>query len=187
MRPGNQSGGNGAFDDSPLLRTFTLECDTTTRSAKRRPEVHRLMQSPLTCPQCQKTRIVRDGHRYPNGEDIQRFVCKNCGFRFSEPVQGIIRDNKSRHGGDNPHEEYILSLRAVSSQGAGDKPTTELKTVGGDKKTSKTTSDFGQQLMNDGKSESTIRNCCNLIERLESKGIDPLKPEQVKQWLAEQK
>jgi len=64
---------------------------------------------------------------------------------------------------------------------------TEIKTVAGDRTLSKTTSDFEQQLTNDGYAESTIRNCYNLIERLESKGIDPLEPEQVKQFIAEQK
>jgi integrase len=103
-------------------------------------------------------------------------------------ARALFGDNKTCKVRDTKNtQEMELGQSLLQNQAAGDKPTTELKTVGGDKKTSKTTSDFGQQLMNDGKSESTIRNCCNLIERLESKGIDPLKPEQVKQWLAEQK
>jgi integrase len=65
--------------------------------------------------------------------------------------------------------------------------TTELKTVGGNGNISKTTSEFKQQLKNDAYAESTIHNCCNLITRLEGKGIDPLKPELVKQFIAEYK
>ena len=63
---------------------------------------------------------------------------------------------------------------------------TETKTVAGARALSKTTSEFEQQLKNDGKSESTIRNCCNLLTRLENKGIDLLKPEEVKKFIAEQ-
>jgi hypothetical protein len=84
----------------------------------------------------------------------------------------------------NPQERIMTQFSLQNT--AGDKPTTELKTVGGEKKTSKTTSEFQQQLINDGYSESTIRACSNLLIRLESKGIEPLKPEEFKKWLAEQ-
>jgi integrase/ribosomal protein L37AE/L43A len=40
--------------------------------------------SPL-CPQCGSNKLWRDGLRYsPFGDKIQRWLCRNCGFRFSD-------------------------------------------------------------------------------------------------------
>ena len=38
-----------------------------------------------TCPQCKSTNVCKNGMRYlTNGEVIQRWLCKNCGYRFSD-------------------------------------------------------------------------------------------------------
>jgi len=43
--------------------------------------------SPL-CPQCGCSRLWRDGQRVsPFGEVIQRWLCRKCGYRFSDPEQ----------------------------------------------------------------------------------------------------
>jgi len=42
---------------------------------------------PLACPQCNSKRIWKDGLRYErceSREPIQRYLCRDCGFRFSE-------------------------------------------------------------------------------------------------------
>ena len=37
------------------------------------------------CPQCNSMRLYRDGLRYlPNDDPIQRWLCRDCGLRFSE-------------------------------------------------------------------------------------------------------
>jgi integrase len=39
----------------------------------------------ILCPQCGSTEFWKDGLRYlPNGDPVQRFLCRNCGYRFSE-------------------------------------------------------------------------------------------------------
>jgi integrase/predicted RNA-binding Zn-ribbon protein involved in translation (DUF1610 family) len=41
--------------------------------------------SPL-CPQCGSKKVWRDGLRYPMfGDKIQRWLCRDCGLRFSDP------------------------------------------------------------------------------------------------------
>ena len=50
----------------------------------RDPAARSPKQSKLTCPECGSSRIVKDGLRYTNQGDIQRFYCKNCGYRFSK-------------------------------------------------------------------------------------------------------
>ena len=53
------------------------------------PKLSRLHQSPkqpkLKCPQCGSERLYKDGMRYlSNGESVQRWLCRDCYYRFSE-------------------------------------------------------------------------------------------------------
>jgi integrase len=44
-----------------------------------------LKQPQLKCPECSSQSLYKDGLRYlANGETIQRLLCRNCGYRFSE-------------------------------------------------------------------------------------------------------
>jgi rubredoxin len=39
----------------------------------------------VKCPECGFERVFKDGLRhFPNGESIQRWLCRECGFRFTE-------------------------------------------------------------------------------------------------------
>jgi len=38
----------------------------------------------LLCPECKSSRIWKDGIRYTGKGEIQRYICRSCGFRFSE-------------------------------------------------------------------------------------------------------
>jgi integrase/ribosomal protein S27AE len=37
-----------------------------------------------TCPECGSTKTWKDGIRYTNHGDIQRYICRKCGYRFSQ-------------------------------------------------------------------------------------------------------
>jgi len=37
----------------------------------------------VTCPQCHSKRVYHDGLRYLSDRAIQRFLCRDCGYRFS--------------------------------------------------------------------------------------------------------
>ena len=40
----------------------------------------------VKCPVCGSKRVWRDGLRYlTNGEEVQRYICRDCGYRFSDP------------------------------------------------------------------------------------------------------
>ena len=48
-------------------------------------QARRPAQPPRQCPQCSSQLLYRDGIRYLNdGSTIQRWLCRNCGYRFSE-------------------------------------------------------------------------------------------------------
>ena len=38
------------------------------------------------CPECGSRRIWKDGIRYNAGGNVQRYLCRECGYRFSEPT-----------------------------------------------------------------------------------------------------
>ncbi len=37
------------------------------------------------CPQCKSQKVWRDGNRQYYGQKIQRWICRDCGLRFSDP------------------------------------------------------------------------------------------------------
>lgn len=50
--------------------------------------------SPL-CPACSSEKVWRDGLRYPTfGDPIQRWLCRVCGFRFSDP-EGVKKASEA--------------------------------------------------------------------------------------------
>jgi len=50
----------------------------------------------IKCPQCGSERLYKDGLRYlANGEIIQRLLCRNCGYRFSQTNRN--HSDKSQH------------------------------------------------------------------------------------------
>ncbi|MDI6805133.1 MAG: hypothetical protein QMD20_00535 [Candidatus Bathyarchaeia archaeon] len=50
----------------------------------------------LKCPQCNSQSLYKDGLRYlTNGETVQRFLCRKCGYRFSQTNRNC--SDKSQH------------------------------------------------------------------------------------------
>jgi len=48
------------------------------------------------CPECNSNRLYKDGIRYlADGSSIQRWLCRNCGYRFSQPNVKINIATKS--------------------------------------------------------------------------------------------
>jgi len=54
----------------PKLPTAPASSHTTTTPAPR-------------CPECGSQRIGKDGLRYTPYGEIQRYICRNCSYRFS--------------------------------------------------------------------------------------------------------
>jgi len=43
------------------------------------------LAQPPKCPECRSQKVWKDGLRYTKHGDVQRYLCRNCGYRFSEP------------------------------------------------------------------------------------------------------
>ena len=50
----------------------------------------------MICPECGSSKIYKDGLRYTNEGQIQRYLCRVCGFRFSEKSYKECQTNSNR-------------------------------------------------------------------------------------------
>ena len=76
-------GGEVGFHEQDL-RTFGKKQVNGGESVEK---ADRLRQPPkqLKCPQCSSESLYKDGLRYlSSSESVQRWLCRNCGYRFSE-------------------------------------------------------------------------------------------------------
>jgi transposase-like protein len=76
----------------------------------------------IACPQCGSSRTYRDGLRYVDDSAIQRFLCRECGYRFSE------RHMVSKASKANIGERQVCAIL----QEAKNLSATESKTVAGE-------------------------------------------------------
>jgi len=51
----------------------------------RKSHLARPPAQPPKCPECTSQRVWKDGTRYTRHGDVQRYLCRNCGYRFSDP------------------------------------------------------------------------------------------------------
>jgi hypothetical protein len=97
------AGGKVAFTGNGSLRKRlnSRKLDSSGRDpAARSPK-----QPKLTCPECGSKRLVCDGLRYLKDDSkVQRWLCKECGLRFSEPH----RDSTPASHGEKPSRENIF-------------------------------------------------------------------------------
>ena len=153
----------------------------------------RLRQPPkqpkLKCPQCLSDRLYKDGMRYlSDGGVVQRWLCRNCGYRFSEkPLQPLQNNSKQSL---NSYCAVVTGYRlsAILQEAKKLDYTTETKTVVGDKtklaidnptiKGKLLEYEFWMQKQN--LSPETIRLNRTCLKMLTLNGADLLDPESTK-------
>ena len=75
----------------------------------------------IKCPECGSSFLYKDGFRYTIEGQIQRYLCRSCGFRFSEPkVEFNIRCkvSKTLDPIDNSHKGRVLSSSRTVQESA---------------------------------------------------------------------
>jgi integrase len=132
----------------------------------------------LCCPECGSDRLFRDGQRcLYDGESVQRWLCKCCGYRFSISP---IKDDKTNRG------HQLCALVRVKKLDSA----TETKTVAGDSEklpqnAKGLIAQFLAYLEKEGYSEET--QYPNILRRLSKLGADLHDPESVKEVIGRQK
>lgn len=62
-----------------------LDKKAGSKNSGKSAEPKRPAQPPIKCPECGSTKTWKDGLRYTNLGTVQRYICRNCAYRFSDP------------------------------------------------------------------------------------------------------
>jgi integrase len=128
------------------------------------------------CPECGSDRLYKDGSRYTNQGQIQRFLCRECGFRFSEA-------NPFKLSRINNQRQLCAILQGAKKLV---KPQQKTDVV----ETNTQTPDQGQivnflwHLKKQGYSDATIKTRVKILKLMNKQDVNLLDPEAVKLFIA---
>jgi integrase len=157
--------------------------------------------STVECPSCRNERIWKDGIRHTRNGGVQRYLCRECGYRFSETswngsddpeyIQRVHREPL------NTHPRLLSNRQICVTQPTGMKNLVEVesrieKRVAGATKLDSATVkgkivEFLWYLKRENYAESTIGRYVKEIKLLIKRGANILDPEDVKETIAKQK
>ncbi|MCW4044766.1 MAG: tyrosine-type recombinase/integrase [Candidatus Bathyarchaeota archaeon] len=144
--------------------------------------------SVVKCPECGSVKLFRDGMRYlANGDTVQRWLCRECGYRFSEISKDARGESLNTVFSENSNRQ-VCALREAKNLDTA----TETKTVAGEEKTQQDADTKGKivqfivQLTNDGKREKSCQTYFRILRLLSRYGADLSNPESVKETIAKQ-
>ena len=148
----------------------------------------------LRCPECGSEKTERDDHRYlADGADVQRWICKGCGYRFSEKrLQRHLRPPKKdsewhlRSGTSIDQNRQVCVALARGTKNltattiekvAGESPVVEQDAKG-------KITEYLWHLKKEGRKDDTILAHRKVLTRLAKHGCDLFDPESVKDTIA---
>jgi integrase len=131
------------------------------------------------CPNCHSKKNWKDGLRETSFGLVQRLICRECGFRFSEKSYKDFLTTEDRQ------------LCAILEEAKKLDSATESKTVAGELTTTKSNSEarileFLWYMKKQGYKETTIVSRGVRLRRLIALGADLSNPESVKETIAKQ-
>jgi integrase/predicted RNA-binding Zn-ribbon protein involved in translation (DUF1610 family) len=146
-----------------------------------------------TCPKCGSNKIWRDGQRQIYNETIQRWLCKNCGFRFSDPKELAAFRNKmkklrlpngeSKPLKSNPDKLLTSQIRVTETKNL--EPEQKIQQVPERRIDIKgKIVDYAWKMQKEGYKKESIRGNCGALRALTVRGADLADSESVKEVLA---
>ena len=128
------------------------------------------------CPECGSRKVWKDGLRYlKDGSIIQRYICRECGYRFSDPSKSL-KSCSAETSISNACQERALLAEVIEKEkwaaGATVKPEVKGEIL-----------TFLWQLKKDGKSKETIQTYSRALQKLIENGADLDSPDSVKESL----
>ncbi|MEM2352374.1 MAG: site-specific integrase [Thermoproteota archaeon] len=146
----------------------------------------------LKCPECGGERLFRDGlRRLADGSATQRWLCRECGYRFSEKPKGkdlkissALNLNRRVCAPDTGVENSAGAVKALMEE----KADAESRAAGAteNSKVGELLFNYAWFLKKEGYAESTIKGRVWLLKILARRGADLLNPESVKEAIARQ-
>ena len=147
----------------------------------------------LSCPRCRSSRLWRAGVRHSTfGDQIQRWFCRDCRFRFSDPedVQkawsAIERfERQSLKSGDDIVSNSQICVTETKNLAAEQQKTEVLRR--NDLSTAKgKIVEYEFWMMKQGYAKTTIEARGRIMNRLVRLGANLYDPEQIKEIIAKQ-
>ncbi|MGQ9640678.1 MAG: tyrosine-type recombinase/integrase [Candidatus Bathycorpusculaceae bacterium] len=148
------------------------------------------MSEASRCPQCGSDRLYKDGLRYrADKSTTQRWLCRNCGYRFSEkrPLQNVLSGSINTTPA-LPFKRQVCELLTEESKNL---TTVETRQEQAQREGTTQTADVKGKIVQllwelekDGKKPGTIRNYSKYLNHLLRNGVNLLDPEHVKSFLA---
>jgi len=140
---------------------------------------------PPTCPECSSTKVWKDGFRSDSLIPIQRWLCRDCGYRFSS--SSLINKKEIRQTSecrvrvsDNEMVNLATVETRISERAAGATKITDNATLKGK------IIEFLWYLKKEGYSKETVKTYVNVLVTLNKRGADIFNPESVKEVISEQ-
>lgn len=136
------------------------------------------------CPECGSKEVWQDGLYSTPNEKRQRFLCRTCGYRFSQHLlKSEALGDKCRIGvPKTTGMENLTSVQKSPIEKAGGATTkTDTATIKGK------IIDFGWKLQREGYSDATISCYTYILFNLVKKGADLYNPDNIKDIIAVQK
>jgi integrase/transposase-like protein len=185
------------------LEPLTVESenqDTSLGSGQRHPAaLHSSDTTTIQCPECGSQRVWKDGMRYEPYGEIQRYLCRNCYYRFSHKSEGsqdseyhqkIQRQILSRTHDTASSSQVCVSQTKAMINLASVETRTQEKVAGAttDQATIKgKIIGFALWLSKQGYDEDVVKWRSDRVAKLAQLGANIWDPETVKEVLARQK
>ncbi|MGB9740850.1 MAG: tyrosine-type recombinase/integrase [Candidatus Bathyarchaeia archaeon] len=147
------------------------------------------------CPECGSTRLYKDGFRYlADATPIQRYLCRSCGYRFSDPAKRQILKTRLGHNitcqvcGEESSPKNLASRKAVTVLAEVNGKTTSGQ-AGATEQTAQQKGkiiEYLWHLQKQGRKPYTILARRKTLMRLLKHGANLLDPENVKEVIAKE-
>lgn len=170
----------------------TLKTDLGGSKPSQQPSLYQ----PPKCPQCTFRKVWRDGLRYlVDGSAVQRWLCRRCGYRFSDNAAVLDKDLHTSGSTSNNCRVCATAKRAKNS--ASRRLVSVENAVEGEKRAAGAAEDnhqghqrkiieFAWWMKKQGYAESTITSRLKILKTLIKRGAELLDPETVKEVIARQ-
>lgn len=137
----------------------------------------------LTCPKCGSENLSKNAKRYIQGGIIQRWLCRSCGYRFSEPQSlKTLSDNNGVRRISVSLAEGTKNLVKVETQNR----KAQWESTNDDSEVKRKLFEYSWNLKRDGYAESTIQTYTYLLKIFIKKGADLNNPDSIKDVIAKQ-
>jgi len=153
-----------------------------------------------SCPECTSQRVWRDGTRRTRHGDVQRYLCRACGYRFSEPhlnrsdqSEGLQRIHRisfypnvallydRQVGATEPRgAKNLVQVENRQKQAAGATQKQPMEEIRGK------IIEFGWWLKKQGRKDSTVEEYMKMLTTVAKRGFNILDPENVKEAISVQ-